>query len=243
MFNQITKPSLADIVFSKVTSKILEGDLDAGSPLPSERSLGEQLGINRGAIREGIKRLQQAGLVEVRHGGTTTILDYEESGGLELLPHLMLSPEGVVRVEVARSIINMRQSMTPDIARSCALKRKDKTVLALQSLLAQMKETNDVEALQKLALKYWQEVVSGGGNIAYRLAFNSLQKAYKRVWNALGEVLRAELEDIDNLTKLTQAIADKNPDFAHHFASAYLMNGTNAMNAALNEYAHQEIIE
>ncbi|UUY06381.1 winged helix-turn-helix domain-containing protein [Svornostia abyssi] len=39
-----------------------------GDPLPSERVLAEQFGINRHAVREAIKRLQQAGLVVVSQG-------------------------------------------------------------------------------------------------------------------------------------------------------------------------------
>jgi DNA-binding FadR family transcriptional regulator len=209
--------------------------------LPSERQLSDLLGVNRGAVREAVKRLQQAGLVEVRHGGTTTVLDYLDNGGLELLPHLIFSPEGVVRVEVARSIVNMRQTMAPDIAKSCAKKRKAKHLETLESLLQQMKETDKVEELQNLAFAYWKEMVTGSGNIAYRLAFNSMQKAYEKIWSLLANVLQTEVEDLDNLSKLTQAIADQNPEDAKHYATQYVLNGTNAMNKVLDTYANQEI--
>lgn len=241
MFNAITKQSLADSVFDQVTGQILAGELAAGQTLPSERKLCEQIGVNRGAVREAIKRLQQAGLVDVRHGGSTTVLDYLDSGGLELLPQLMFSPEGKMRLEVARSIVTMRQNMAPDIAKSCAQKRKSKQLQELENLLQQMQETDDAKALQTLAFAYWRSLVAGSGNIAYRLAFNSMQKAYEKIWSLLADVLEPELRDLDNLGKLTQAIADQNASDAHHYASQYLLNGTEAMNRVLNAYGQTEI--
>lgn len=241
MFNAIIKQSLADSVFDQVTGQILAGELAAGQALPSERKLCEQIGVNRGAVREAIKRLQQAGLVDVRHGGSTTVLDYLDSGGLELLPQLMFSPEGKMRLEVARSIVTMRQNMAPDIAQSCAQKRKPKQLQELKNLLQQMQETDDAKALQTLAFAYWRSLVAGSGNIAYRLAFNSMQKAYEKIWSLLADVLEPELRDLDNLGKLTQAIADQNASDAHHYASQYLLNGTQAMNTVLNAYGQTEI--
>lgn len=241
MFENITKQSISDTVFDQLTAKILDGDIDAGEALPSERQLCELLGVNRGAVREALKRLQQAGLVEVRHGGATTVLDYLDNGGLELLPQLMITPEGKMRLEVARSIVGMRQSMAPDIAKACASKRKDKHLEQLQSLLSQMQRTDKADELQTLAFAYWRELVAGSGNIAFRLAFNSMQKAYDKIWSLLANVLEPELRDLTNLEKLTQAIAEQNPEDAHHFATQYLLNGTNAMNAVLNAYGQSEI--
>lgn len=241
MFENIAKRSISDTVFDQLTAKILDGELDAGEALPSERQLCELLGVNRGAVREAIKRLQQAGLVAVRHGGATTVLDYLDNGGLELLPQLMITPEGKMRLEVARSIVSMRQSMAPDIAKACAGKRKPKHLTELQSLLAQMQASDDAGELQTLAFAYWRALVAGSGNIAYRLAFNSMQKAYEKIWSRLADVLEPELRDLENLAQLTHAIAAQNGEQAHHFASQYLLNGTNAMNAVLNAYGQAEI--
>lgn len=241
MFQSIAKHSISDTVFGQITAKILEGELAAGEKLPGERQLCEQLGVNRSAVREAIKRLQQAGLVQVRHGGASTVMDYLDNGGLELLPQLLITPEGKMRLEVARSIVSMRQSMAPDIAQSCARKRKQKTVDELYSLLAQMQATDDVDALQTLAFAYWRTLVAGSGNIAYRLAFNSMQKAYQKIWALLANILEPELRDLTSLTALTQAIEDQDDAAAHEAASNYLMNGTSAMNTMLNAYGQSEI--
>ncbi len=64
--------------------------MQPGQPLPSERRLAEVLGVSRPAVREAIKRLTEAGLVEVRHGDATTIRDFRKHAGLDLLPRLLI---------------------------------------------------------------------------------------------------------------------------------------------------------
>ena len=90
MFETVAKQSLSEAVFAQLRSRIISRELASGDELPSERILCEMLGVNRGAVREGIKRLQQAGLVQVRHGGPTVVLNFEEEAGLEMLPALLI---------------------------------------------------------------------------------------------------------------------------------------------------------
>src|SRR3546814_17698089 len=72
MFQVISKRSVSDEVFDQLCNRIVSRELKAGEDLPSERLLSEMPGVSRHAVREAIKRLQQARLVEVKHGGTTT---------------------------------------------------------------------------------------------------------------------------------------------------------------------------
>ena len=62
--------------------------------MPSERTLAEELGVNRHAVREALKRLQQAGLIRIAQGGATRVLDWRQSGGLEVLLDLMNAAGG-----------------------------------------------------------------------------------------------------------------------------------------------------
>src|SRR6195952_4099367 len=85
---------LSESIFARLRDGILGGRPAAGEPLASERLLAEELGCNRHAVREAVKRLQQAGLVAVSHGGATRVLDWRATGGLDLLAQLPLGTEG-----------------------------------------------------------------------------------------------------------------------------------------------------
>lgn len=52
----------------RLRRQILDGTLPAGSRLPAERVLSEQLGISRTALRDALQALETSGLVEVHVG-------------------------------------------------------------------------------------------------------------------------------------------------------------------------------
>src|SRR3954462_6479654 len=80
-------------VFVRLRQEILSETYVPGDALPSERKLSEDLATNRHAIREALKRLQQAGLVTIRQDGATKVRDWRRHGGLELLLDLDEAPE------------------------------------------------------------------------------------------------------------------------------------------------------
>ncbi len=47
---------------------ILERELEAGDPLPTENELAASLGVGRNTLRESLKVLQAMGVIEIRHG-------------------------------------------------------------------------------------------------------------------------------------------------------------------------------
>ena len=82
----VTRRSVPDEVFDQVLAEVVDGELEAGEPLPSERRLAEVLGVSRPAVREALQRMAQTRLLEVRHGGATTVRDFRRYAGLDLLP-------------------------------------------------------------------------------------------------------------------------------------------------------------
>lgn len=243
MFEAVNKQSLSEAVYDQLRSRILNGSLNAGDELPSERILCDMLGANRGAVREGIKRLQQAGLVQVRHGSPTIVLDFEQEAGLEMLPALLVDEEGHMKVEVARGIISLRQNLAPEVARSAAKRAEEKTANQLDSLIADMQQTSEITALQDLVFDYWHVVVNGSGNIAYKLAFNSMRKTYKKIWGLLTQTLAEEFRDTERLTLLATAIRASDSDQAYRLANEHISLGSTAMNKVLDAYQAGESAE
>lgn len=55
-------------VVNAIQEKILDGELNVGDVLPSEREMVEMFNIGRPALREALKALESMGLVERKHG-------------------------------------------------------------------------------------------------------------------------------------------------------------------------------
>lgn len=164
-----TQP-LPDAVYAALSEQILAGEIAPDEALPSERLLSEEFGVNRHAIREAMKRLQQAGLVRVSHGGATRVLDWRASGGLDLLAQL--GRAGGMGPELLRSALEMRLCIGVDAARRCAERAPAPLVRELEVLVSASpaSEHEAADAYERL----WALVVEGADNLAYRLALNSL---------------------------------------------------------------------
>ncbi|MES0873211.1 FadR/GntR family transcriptional regulator [Sinimarinibacterium thermocellulolyticum] len=234
-FSAVRKASLSDAVYRQIAHKILHGELAAGAPLPAERELSAALGVNRGAVREAIKRLQQAGLVAVRQGGNSVVLDYLNEGGLELLPNLLVHADGRLNAPVVRSIMAMRSALAPDIAAAAAKRGGARLADELDAILAHMRERADeLSALQALALEFWKKLVEHGGNIAFRLAFNSMTKTYRAVWDTLTVALEAEFRDTENLSAIARAVRGGDEPAARSAGRRHVEIGRLALERALD---------
>ena len=230
----VRKQSLSESVYQQLKQKIVAQEIAPGDPLPAERQLSEMLGVNRGAVREAIKRLQQSGLVAVRQGGNHVVLDYQEEGGLELLASLLVDRDGGINPGVARSIMSLRASIAPEIAAAAAENGGAKLADQLDAILDQMRAASaDIPRLQELAWQLWGVLVNAADNIAFRLAFNSMNKTYRSVWPLLTRLLEAEFRDLENLQAIADAVRKRDSEKARARAARHLTIGTRAMDKAL----------
>jgi DNA-binding FadR family transcriptional regulator len=230
----VSRQSLSESVYLQLQDKIVRGELAPESALPSERALSEALAVNRGAVREAIKRLQQAGLVAVRHGGNHTIRNFEEEAGLELLPSLLVDGRGRLDIEVLRSIMAMRSALAPEVAASAAEKGGEALAAKLETLLDRMRQAErDLVQLQSLVFDFWKTLVAGSGNIAFRLAFNSMTKTYVQAWDAIRTTLEPELRDIGNLRAIAAAVRARDVQGARTAARRHIEIGRAAMDKAV----------
>jgi DNA-binding FadR family transcriptional regulator len=199
---------VSEAVFGHLRGEILGGRLQPGDGLRSERTLADEFGVSRHAIREAVKRLQQAGLVEVSQGGATCVLDWRACGGLDILPQLSLRTTGPVDPKVLRSALEMRISIGADAARLCARRAVAPLTDHLHRVVEEMEKADDAKALIDLDTEFWALIVDGADNIAYRLAFNSLIRALQIHRGPATALITDELLDPAARRSVAAAIAD-----------------------------------
>jgi len=192
----------SDAIHAHLRDAILAGTLGPGDPVPSERELAARFGVHRHAVREAVKRLQQARLVEVSQGGPTRVLDWRANGGLELL----LDLDVVADPHLVRAVVELRAAIGVDAARRCA----ERGSAEVRDHAARLAETaaNNIDTMRRMMFAMlWDVIVDGADNLAYRLGLNTLVAR-------LGEHPELELallpgdEDDQNLRALAQALRD-----------------------------------
>ena len=236
MFEAVQKQSVSDVVFNQLRDRIVSQQLKPGEELPAERALCELLDVSRNAVREALKRLQQAGLVRVRHGGTTTVSDYRAQAGPELLASLMIDAAGRIQVGVARSVVRMRQVLSPEIAADAATHGSPAMADRLDAIVKQMREASGPAELQPLALEFWDVLVDGSGNIAYRLAFNSLRKTYEPIARLMTGMLADEFSRLDSFSSMARHVRSGEREAAFDVARDYIDSSSQAINRFLTLY-------
>lgn len=228
----VVKRSVSGDVFEQIAADVLSGELAPGVALPSERQLAEALGVSRPAVREALQRLAAAGLVAVRQGDATTVLDYRRGAGLEVLPRLLVQA-GELDPGVARSILEARLHNGPKVAELAAARLGATDSATVGATLAASVEAlateDDPVAQQRHAMEFWDHVVDAADSIVFRLMFNMLRAAYEPALAALAPIMSAEVGNVDAYRELAAAIVAGRPQEAADTARALLEPATTAL--------------
>jgi DNA-binding FadR family transcriptional regulator len=224
----VPRRSVTEDVFDQIAAEVLRGDVAVGEALPSERRLAEVLGVSRPSVREALKRLGHAGLVDIRQGDTTTVRDFRRHAGMDLLPQLLMS-RGTVDIPTARSVMETRLHVGPFVARLAAERGGAALDEALAAALDELAAKDDPIARQYAALAFWDVVVDGADSIALRLMYNSLRASYEPVIDAMSVVMDAEVSNHAAYRTLAKAITGGRPAAAAKAAADLLRPATDAL--------------
>lgn len=120
-------PSLVESAIEAMRAEIASGAWAVGDQIPTEPELVVAFGIGRNSLREAIRALVHAGLLETRQGdGTYVIAVSDLSGALR---------RRTSRAEL-REVFELRRALEVEAARLAAERRTDADLAELQRLLA-----------------------------------------------------------------------------------------------------------
>lgn len=141
-FNKMGKKPLSARIEDELMKYILQEPIELGQKIPNEFELAEQFGVGRSTIREAVKGLVSRGILEVRRGSGTYVINtnsFEDD------------PLGISKIEdkykMALDLFEVRLMIEPEIA-SLACKNASK---------------EDMEKLKKLCDKT-EQLYRGGHN-------------------------------------------------------------------------------
>lgn len=228
----VENTSLADKVFAQLAGEIVSGRYRAGVTLPSERTLSSVFAVNRHVVREALGRLEQLGLVSVRAGGGTRVLDFRHTAGLDLLAvlaeHADVADGSPAPLAAA---LEMRAGIGVEVARLCAQRAAPSVRDALVQIAERLAAVATGQELLALDRSFWQEVVDGAENFAYQLAFNSLMRGVHAAPELSVSWLEYELADSDYRRPIAAAIAAADPAAAADATRAALEPAARALDS------------
>jgi GntR family transcriptional regulator, transcriptional repressor for pyruvate dehydrogenase complex len=177
MEQSLHRSSLPDQVFHRLAADVLAGRYAPGERLPTQRALAATLGVNMASVREGIKRLEQLKLVDVRQGDAMRVRDWRAHGGLDVLVHA-LGGGGALDDEVMRSVMEARRLLLADAARLAAGRRDEHHAAELARLAAEVAAAEDDGAAQAADFAFFAMLIAASGNLVLLLVANSIRDLY-----------------------------------------------------------------
>ena len=137
--------------------------------LQPERALAEKLGVSRPVVREATKRLELQGLLEVRHGIGTKVVDRLHAplhGSLALL-----IPDAAERL---RKSLEVRAVIEPEVARFAAERASVSQLRALRRIHGRMERAADVVAAAEADFEFHRGLAKASGNEMFMLILDSM---------------------------------------------------------------------
>jgi GntR family transcriptional repressor for pyruvate dehydrogenase complex len=146
---------LYQLVVEDIERRILDGQLQLGDKLPSERELAEKFNVSRTAVREAVRALGEKGLVQSYAGRGTFVTNGASRAmrdSIGLLARIRHESAGqVVEDNGIESVVELREALEPQVAAYAARRATCEDVLVMQQAIDEMDEAIQMRRLDHYA--------------------------------------------------------------------------------------------
>jgi GntR family transcriptional repressor for pyruvate dehydrogenase complex len=168
-FIAVARSHVADNVFAQLVGAILRGERAVGSSLPPERVLAEQFGTSRVIVRQAVHRLAELGLLRVRQGGATTVLDPNDAADVRVI-ELYYRYGTQPTAHDVRELTERQLLGAITLVNVAARRAKVEDLGQLSTIVEQWAAAPDLErAFPEFEAQFWTTMARIGGNRIYAL--------------------------------------------------------------------------
>jgi len=200
-----------DAIADHLRSEILRGTYRPGDRLPAERDLASRLRANRGSVREALRKLEQQGLVAIRHGGGATVRTLEHAS-LEVVRH-MLFVDGRLDRALLEQLLDVHEMLVAGATRLAVERAEAEEIEAARELLRRLASpaASDDEFIDGAAALL-ELIALASDNLVLRLARNAVNPLFEARFREVRRRLRPPIELLAPVARaLDEAIAARDP--------------------------------
>jgi DNA-binding FadR family transcriptional regulator len=162
----LRRSSLAELAVTQLRDQVLSGQWAVGARLPAETELAQQLEVGRSTVREAVRVLVHAGLLETRQGSGTYVRSL--TAGSDFQARL--------RRAAVLEAYEVREALEVQAARLAASRRTDADIAELAECLRQRQRARaqgrDARFIE-LDLAFHRAVVAAAHNVLLTEMFDS----------------------------------------------------------------------
>ena len=233
MYTPVQSIKVFEQIADQIEKRILNGELRCGDRLPTERELAEQFQASRTAVREAMKILAQKGLVEMRPGRGTIVIDGA--------PEAMQNSIGLVmKLQVGEvggsdNLVEVREIFETEIAALAAARATDEELAAMREAIRVMDESlNDADAYIAADNQFHQALAKATQNslilILIDSIVNPLSEQRKHVFAVEGGPQRGQFHH----RRILESIIRRDPESARAAMRAHLQQVREDVRTSIN---------
>jgi GntR family transcriptional repressor for pyruvate dehydrogenase complex len=219
MYTPIQSSKIYEQIAEQIEQLILNGELRSGDRLPTERELAEQFQASRTAVREAMKTLAQKGLVDMRPGRGTIVID-GTSKAMRLSLGLMMK---VGQAGSSTNLVEVREILEPEIAALAAMRAGEEHITAMQESVTVMDASlDDANAYITADNNFHQALAKGTQNVLILALVDSivylLSEQRKQIFSVKGGPERGQVHH----KRILEAVMNHDPQAARTAMYAHL---------------------
>jgi GntR family transcriptional repressor for pyruvate dehydrogenase complex len=166
----------SDRIAGELRADILRGRYRPGERLPAERELATRLTVNRGSVREALKKLEQVGLVEIRRGDGA-VVQHPQDASVEVIRDRLRAGDGLDR-RVLEEVLDIHEMLLSGAVALTVQQLSDTALERARALVA------DLARPERTASEFHQHIgalveiaAEAGGHLVQRLFRNTFEPA------------------------------------------------------------------
>jgi DNA-binding FadR family transcriptional regulator len=240
----IEKIVLIDQIIEIIKRQITEGKIKPGSKIPGERTLSEKFKVSRTSVRQALKALEVLGVLEIRHGSTTTLS--------QDISHLLINPLKFMSILYNVGISELfetRKIIEVELAKKAAVHATEEDIRLMAKCLEMAKKNLDnpevflysekdfheyiflasrnrlltamIESLNTLLIESRQESIKTFANLkdSYMEHYNIFKAIKKKSPALAGKAMLDHLEDVEKRLSQTHLPCKKTQELSSISAS------------------------
>jgi GntR family transcriptional regulator, transcriptional repressor for pyruvate dehydrogenase complex len=212
--------SVTDDAIAKIKEMIVSGELQPGDRLPREPDLAQRLGLSRSSLREAVRALSWARILDVRQGDGTYVTSLESSVLLDAMSF-------IVDLHHDRNVMHILETRRVLEAAAAALAAQyinDDELAELHRLIDGAPRCATIEDFVDNDLEFHRKLALASRNPVLASMLDSLatRTSRARIWRGVMQTGATERALIEHRALVT-ALEEHRPDEARAWATVHIV--------------------
>lgn len=197
-------------IADELTEEILRGRYRPGDRLPSERDLAARYGVNRGAVREAIKKLEQLGLASVQPGGAR--VQPIDEASLDVVGCL-LTLDDTPDPRLVEQVMTVMRTLMQLAVREAMARGNDEQIAEIRAAIAATSDpASSPEQRVHARLEVGRRFMKASGNLVLALIGRALRVQMFGGASRAGQYIFADDDHTQFVAQMDRALASRDAD-------------------------------